>query len=299
MAANVSKTNGTSVEATSNDLEQYMKDVKMEYGIKYERLLDMHQEMQKAYIDSQKNAETNKNAYKDFVNQLKQDVFDKELEIYHLKQEVEKLKIKNDACESPMKSETRKSFVTSMVEDKKPDLSFMKATRKSVLETPIVQSTVPKLDVSSPLCLPETPRCVSRTKRHSIMNETIERASRQSHADRDDFLKSVIIEQKELLDFYATMTGYMAWKETLPKDLNNEECLIDCFKMKPQDTDYKDMEIQFLVDYEQDDIEYHPVGFPENQNGEDNLAACLREKLYLSTEVAPQLFKALIDVLKN
>ena len=49
-------------------------------------------------------------------------------------------------------------------------------------------------DLASPLCLPATPHCVSRSRRLSIMNETIEKASPADQDERDAFLK-VLIEE--------------------------------------------------------------------------------------------------------
>ena len=49
----------------------------------------------------------------------------------------------------------------------------------------------------------------------------------------------IIMEQKELLDFYATMTGFMAWKERMQNDAESQECLVDFFKMKAQNSKLK------------------------------------------------------------
>lgn len=60
------------------------------------------------------------------------------------------------------------------------------------------------------------------------------------------------------------------------------------------------MEIQFLVDYEQDDIEYHPVGLPDAEEGDlEKFSPYLRKKLYFTSHMAPQLLKALLDVIDS
>ena len=42
------------------------------------------------------------------------------------------------------------------------------------------------------------------------------------------------MEQKESLDFYATMTGFVAWKDKMDESMNDSQCSLDFFKMKPQ-----------------------------------------------------------------
>lgn len=47
------------------------------------------------------------------------------------------------------------------------------------------------------------------------------------------------MEQKELLDFYATITGFAAWKEKFDVTGNDSQCSVDFFKMKPQKSHVK------------------------------------------------------------
>ncbi len=54
-----------------------------------------------------------------------------------------------------------------------------------------------------------------------------------------------------------------------------------------------DVEIQFLIDYEEDEIEYHPTGFPDKEEDE-SFPSFLRDKFYLGTEMSPRLLEALI-----
>ena len=57
-----------------------------------------------------------------------------------------------------------------------------------------------------------------------------------------------------------------------------------------------DLEIQFVVDYAEDDIEYRPISLPpEAEDSLQKLAPYLRDTLYLSSENAPKLLKTLLD----
>ena len=85
-------------------------------------------------------------AYKDFVNELKKDVFGKEMQIYNLKQEIADLKCKNAELEAKGAGiETSNISVSSKMGENNLNLSAMKNFRKSIMETPIVLSSIPKL----------------------------------------------------------------------------------------------------------------------------------------------------------
>eukprot|EP00112_Aurelia_sp_Birch-Aquarium-sp1_P009664 Seg2104.5 transcript_id=Seg2104.5/GoldUCD/mRNA.D3Y31 product="hypothetical protein" protein_id=Seg2104.5/GoldUCD/D3Y31 len=383
-----------------------IEDLKLEYKLKYEGLLKIYHEMVKAFANASKSSEVFEDGYHNYLNELKKDGLEKDMQIYKLQEEVTDLKskfaelqskystpeeqtIKVDGAHGPVANETLESqnqsssmygapnghvasgtlesqnqsssmygapdgpvasgtlesqnqsssmygapngHVTnetlesqnqsssvyraadgpvasgtlesqnqsSSVHKSDNDLSvFKEKARVPVDESPIVVTSLPKTDIASPLFLPETPRQVSRVRRMSIMNETIDKATPTNAGERGTFFKRIIMEQKELLDFYATITGFMAWKERAHNDAESQEYLVDFFKMKPQNNKLKDMEIQFLVDYGEDDIEYRPINLPQEEDPLQKIAPYLKDTLYLSSENAPKLLKTLLDAIES
>ena len=60
------------------------------------------------------------------------------------------------------------------------------------------------------------------------------------------------------------------------------------------------MEMQFLVDYDGDDIEYRPINVPkEAKKAIKTVAPYLEETLYFPSEDAPKLLKTLLDVIES
>ena len=77
--------------------------------------------------------------------------------------------------------------------------------------------------------------------------------------------------------------------------------LFKCFKFQSLSSFLVlDMELQFIVDYDVDDIEYRPINIP-NQIKEslESVAPYMKENLYFSSENAPKLLKTLLDVIES
>lgn len=60
------------------------------------------------------------------------------------------------------------------------------------------------------------------------------------------------------------------------------------------------MELQFLVDYDVDDIEYRPFKIPSQiEESFENAAPYMKGNLYFSSDSAPKLLKTILDVIET
>jgi len=293
-----------SMHNSTRDLQLHtsIEDLTLEYKIKYERLIKLWQASSEASATAGKSMEAHENAYKCYVKELKKSIFEKDMKIYNLEAKCSELQSKYDDLEAKIlkTEEDSKTIAQCLSSSKKsPEKNECSIAEKTqVIETPIVQSSMPVADVLSPLLLPETPCKVSKQKRFSMINETLDKAMPSDEEEKNAFLRGVILEQKELLDFYATITGFAAWKDKVDSSANDSQCSLDFFKMKPQMQSAQDMELQFIVDYDVDDIEYHPINIPsEVEESLEKIAPYMKDNLYFSSGNAPKLLWNLLEVL--
>lgn len=60
------------------------------------------------------------------------------------------------------------------------------------------------------------------------------------------------------------------------------------------------MELQFIVDYDVDDIEYRPLRIPAGiEESLDKIAPYMKDSLYFSSENAPKLLRSLLEVVDS
>ncbi len=79
------------------------------------------------------------------IEELKKNVFDKEMKIYNLTEENDKLKLRNEELEE-MNKELESKGSNSKLGDSKTDLSFIQRNiRKSIVESPIILSDLQKV----------------------------------------------------------------------------------------------------------------------------------------------------------
>ena len=60
------------------------------------------------------------------------------------------------------------------------------------------------------------------------------------------------------------------------------------------------MELQFIVDYNVDDIEYRPLQMPtEIEESLEKTAPFMKDNLYFTSENAPKLLRSLMEVIES